>query len=520
MTNYDVIVVGGGHNGLVCASYLAKSGRKVLVLEANDVAGGGAATREFAPGYCVSGCAQWLYQLNPEVASDLNLMKHGLEYAARDLDTIGLATDGNILTVGAGGVSGARLSAKDIAAYDPFQALMLKFAKLLNGAFKRRAPKLVDNNLHDRITLLKLGLDMKMLGKYDMQELLRLALINMYDVMQETFDDELLKSVLALDGVMGSHMGPRSPNTVFGYMYRQLGRVYGFNGPAQVKGGMGAVGAAFAAAAESCGVEIRTNARVSSIDLEADSATGVTLVGGESITAGTVVSNADPKTTFEKLVGFRNIEAGTTRRVSTIRMNGNAAKLHLALDGLPEFTGLSADQLGQRLVIAPTMNYIEKAFNHAKYGEFSQAPAMDISIATVNDASLAPDGKHVLSAIVQFAPYELKAGWENNKAIFEQICIDTLAEYAPGIRSQITASELLTPQDLQAQYNMYGGHWHHGEISLDQIMMMRPFPGSTQYGTPVDNLYLCSAGAHPGGGVMGLAGRNAAKEIIKRGKAA
>jgi phytoene dehydrogenase-like protein len=283
---------------------------------------------------------------------------------------------------------------------------------------------------------------------------------------------------------------------------------------------MGRLAEAMASAARASGVEIRTGARVASIDLDADQATGVTLADGERIVAQTVVSAADPKTTFRDLVGYRHIEAGTSRRVHHIRMHGNAAKLHLALDGLPEFSGLNAAQLGQRLVIAPTMKYVDNAFNHAKYGEYSTAPIMDISIPTVADPGLAPAGKHVLSAIVQFAPYELREGWETGKAAFERICLDILGQYAPGLEAQVSASELLTPVDLQAEFNMYGGHWHHGEIALDQVLMMRPFYGATQYATPVDNLYLCSAGSNPGGGLMGLAGRNAAREIIKRGKAA
>jgi len=520
MTKYDVVVVGGGHNGLVCAAYLAKAGRKVLVLEANAAPGGGASTREFAPGFSVSGCAHWLYQLNPEVAADLALDKHGLAYAARDLDTIGLAADGDCITVSADRISGGQLSDADKAAYAPFQGRMTRFAKFLANAYKRRAPKLVDADLHDRITLLKMGLDMKLLGREEMQQLMRLALINTYDVLNETFDDDHLKGVLSLDGVLGAHMGPRSPNTVFGYIYRRLGEVYGFNGPAQVSGGMGQLGEAMASAAKASGVELRTGARVASIDLDADRVTGVTLQSGERIEAATVVSAADPKTTFRDLIGYRNIEAGASRRVHNIRMHGNAAKLHLALDGLPEFNGVSADRLGQRLVIAPTMKYVDNAFNHAKYGEYSTAPIMDISIPTVNDPGLAPAGKHVLSAIVQFAPYELREGWDTGRAAFERICLDTLQQYAPGLGGLVSACELLTPADLQTEYNMHGGHWHHGEIALDQIMMMRPFHGATQYATPVDNLYLCSAGSNPGGGLMGLAGRNAAREIIKREKAA
>jgi phytoene dehydrogenase-like protein len=453
------------------------------------------------------------------VADDLRLEKHGLVLAARDLNTIALSEASNHVTITGPTIEGADVSDKDKEAYQRFHQQTLKFSTLLASAFKRRAPKLVENNLTDRLTLIQLGLGMKMLGKADMSDLLRVALINMYDVMEENFDNELLKAALSLDGILGSHMGPRSPNTVFGYLYRRVGDIYGFNGPAVVKGGMGAVGEALANAAKAAGVEIRTSASVEKINLQASSVTGVTLSSGDVINTDRVISNADPKTTFNKLVGMSNVETGIVRRVHNIRMQGNAAKLHLALDGLPEFTGVSASESGHRLVIAPTMNYIEKAFNHAKYGEFSEAPAIDISIATVHDASLAPAGKHVLSAIVQFAPYDLKQGWtEATKQQFKQLVIDRIAQYAPQLKELILESELLTPQDLADEFHVSGGHWHHGEISLDQIMMMRPFPGATQYATDIDGLFLCGAGAHPGGGVMGLAGRNAAKEIIKRGK--
>jgi phytoene dehydrogenase-like protein len=259
---------------------------------------------------------------------------------------------------------------------------------------------------------------------------------------------------------------------------------------------------------------------VARVLVEEGRAQGVELANGETLRAGLVISNADPRTTLDKLVGARNLETGVVRRVASIRMQGTSAKLHLALDGLPAFTGLSEAQLGQRLVIAPSMKYIERAFNSAKYGETSAAPALDISIPTLHDPGLAPAGKHVLSAIVQFAPYDLRAGWDNHKQEFKQRVISLLADYAPGIEAQIVASELLTPVDLEREYHISGGHWHHGEISLDQIMMMRPFAGATQYAMPLDGLYLCGAGAHPGGGVMGLAGRNAAREIIKRGAAA
>jgi len=482
--------------------------------------GGGSATSEFSDQFSVSSCAHWLFQLNPEVASDMGLKGHGLELAARDLNTIALAEDGNHLTIGVNTLEGAGVTDEDRKAFVAFNKQMLKFSKLLSGAFNRRAPKLVEGNLTDRITLAKLGLGMKMLGKTDMSDLMRLALINIYDVMEENFENDLLKAAISLDSLLGSHMGPRSPNTVYGYLYRRMGDIYGFNGPAVVRGGMGAVGEALGNAAKTAGVDIEVSAAVSKINVDVDRATGVTLADGRVVDADMVVSNADPKTTFNKLVGLTNIETGIARRVKTIRMKGDAAKLHIALDSLPDFTGLTKDQMGQRLVIAPTMDYIELAFNACKYGEYSKAPAMDISIPTIHDPSLAPDGKHVMSVIVQFAPYELEGGWGSHKDDFKNLVIDRIADYAPNLKDKIIASELLTPADLEDRFHIHGGHWHHGEISLDQILTMRPFPGASQYGTSVDGLFLCSAGTHPGGGVMGLAGHNAAKEIIKRGKSA
>jgi phytoene dehydrogenase-like protein len=519
--NYDVIIVGGGHNGLVCASYLAKDGRSVLVLEANNSIGGASATSEFVDQFSVSSCAHWLFQLNPDIASDMGLNSQGLEMAARDLKTIALAEDANHLTIDGDNLEGGGISDEDRKAYIAFNKQMLKFCKLLAGAFKRRAPKLVEGNLTDRLTLAKLGLGMKMLGKDDMSDLMRLALINIYDVMEENFENELLKGAISLDSLLGSHMGPRSPNTVYGYLYRRMGDVFGYKGPAVVKGGMGAVGEAMANAARAKGVDIQLGAAVSKINIDVDRATGVTLADGTVVNGALVVSNADPKTTFNQLVGLANIETGVARRVRTMRMKGDAAKLHIALDSLPNFTGLTEQQMGQRLVIAPTMNYIETAFNASKYGEYSKAPAMDISIPSVHDASLAPDGKHVMSVIVQYAPYELAGGWnDEHKEAFKNLVIDRIADFAPDLKDKIVAAELLTPVDIEERFHIHGGHWHHGEISLDQILMMRPFPGASQYGTAVDGLYLCGAGNHPGGGVMGLAGHNAAKEIINRGKSA
>ncbi len=520
MTNYDVIIVGGGHNGLICANFLAKTGKSVLVLEAREAPGGCAATNEIHPGFNVSACAQWLDLLNPSLIQELKLEKYGLQFAAKNLKTIGLNSDGNHVFLSHDSVDGKNISDEDKTSYIDFKVKMLKYAKLLKKVFESRAPKLVEHNWTDRITLAKLALGMKFLGKEDMNDLMRLILINIYDVMEESFENQNLKALISFDGVMGGYMGPRSPNTVFNFLYKLVGETYGYYGSSQIKGGMGALGESLAAAAKDAGVEIRLGDRVARINKTGSRVSGVTLDDGEVIYSAIIVSNADPFSTFNNLLGLRNIEAGMARRVTQIRRKSGTAKLHLALDTAPNFLGLDSEQMGQRLVIAPDMNYIERAFNSVKYGEYSPTPAIDISVSSLNDETLAPSGKHVLSAIVQYAPYEPDGGWDVHRDIFAKNSIDLIEQYAPGIKDSILSHQLLTPKDLESIYGMTGGQWHHVEMTLDQVLMMRPFPGASQYGVDVDGLYLCGAGTHPGGGLMGLAGKNAATEIIKRGSEA
>ena len=343
-----------------------------------------------------------------------------------------------------------------------------------------------------------------------MREFLRIAGINIYDVLQENFDSPLLKGALSLDGVMGTNLGPRSNNSVFCALHR----LSGLQGVSMPKGGMGTVSKTLAAVAEKQDALIRTSATVSRILMDGDQVWGVELEGGEQIAAATVISSADPKTTFLGLLGARHLEAGFVRRIRNIRMRGNVAKLHLALDGVPLFKGLNQNQLGDRLLIAPDMDYVERAFNQSKYGEYSIKPVAEITIPSLHDVSLAPPGKHVLSAIVQYAPYHVKAGWAEKKAAFADELIGLLASYAPGIHSQILHKELLTPVDIESEFRIAGGHWHHGELAMDQFLMLRPVPHSAQYASPLNGLFLCGAGSHPGGGVMGSAGRNAAKAVL------
>jgi phytoene dehydrogenase-like protein len=395
---------------------------------------------------------------------------------------------------------------------------MTRYADLLQTYLNKPPPRLANGNSGDLMTLARLGFDLRRLGKTEMREFLRLIGMNIFDELEERFENPLLRGALSLDAVLGTHLGPRSPNTILTYLYRLCGSHGAMSIPA---GGMGAVSEALAHTAREHGAVIRTGMPVKRVIVENGRAAGVETDNGEAFASWTVVSNADPKATIMSLVGARHVETGFVRRVHNIRMRGNAAKLHLALDGLPAIDGLERKEFGDRLVIAPGPDYVERAFNPAKYGEYSPAPVLEITFPSFRDTSLAPTGKHVLSAVVQYAPYNLRAGWDMEaRNAFRDAAIDTIAKYAPDLRQRITASEMLTPADIENEFRITGGHWHHGELTLDQFLFVRPVAGFAQYSMPLDGLWLCGAGAHPGGGVSGAAGRNAARMILAGEKAA
>jgi phytoene dehydrogenase-like protein len=512
---YDCVVIGGGHNGLVCAAYLAKSGRSVLVLEAAEQVGGAAVTREFAPGYRVSSCAHLLHLMPQSLIAELDLGAHGFKLANNAMPTSALSPSGTPLALGVGdGGTLAGASRADALAYPEYVARLRRLARALHPIMTSVPPRLGTDAWSDRLALLGMAWRVRRLGRRDMRELLRIVGMNVYDLLEEHFDTPLLKGALGFDAVLGSNFGPRSPGTVLTLLYR-LAAHDGSSVLAQPVGGLGALSEALAKAAIAAGATIRTASPVGRIAVQEDRVHGVVLKSGEVVAADVVISSCDPKTTFLGLLGSDQLDTGFVRRVTHLRTRGLAAKLHLALDARPNFAGLGAEALAGRLLIAPSLESIERAYNHAKYAEFSSDPIFEITVPSVNDPSLAPAGKHVLSAIIQYAPYTLAAGWDRQQERFTDIAIAALERYAPGLRASISRAQLLTPLDIEREFRITGGHWHHVDLAFDQFFMVRPLPGAAQYRTPVAGLYLCGAGCHPGGGVMGTAGRNAARQVLK-----
>jgi phytoene dehydrogenase-like protein len=514
LNRFDSIVIGAGHNGLVCAAYLARGGQRVLVLEASDVPGGLGANREFHPGFHTP-VAHSICHFPRKIVGELKLASHGFASNSRQLPTIGLNSDGDHVVLDQGSVRG--VGTDDASTYEAYSRQMQRFAAALSPFWLKTIPRIGKAGLADSMTLAHLGLNLRRMGKSDMREFLRVASLPARDLMDEYFENDLLKATLSWDGIVGSKLAPRSPNgAVLALLYRMAGESAG--GHTIPGGGVNGVIEALAASAAEFGADIRCGAKVDRILVNSSAdglaVNGVRLADGETIEAERVVSAADPKTTFLEMLGVENLEIGFTNRIRRLRSDGYVAKLHLALNGLPQFDGL--ENPDGRMLIAADMDTIEFAYDEAKYGECSGNPVMEIVVPSVHDSSLAPSGQHVLSAHVMYVPYRRKGGWTD--AAREQICersIDTIARYAPGIREQIVHREFLTPFDLEQEYRVTGGHWHHADLSIDQMLMMRPTYEAAQYTTPLPGLYLCGAGCHPGGDITGAAGHNAAREILR-----
>jgi len=513
----DAIIIGAGHNGLVCAGYLARAGMNVVCLESGDSAGGMAAPRTIGDDYHFPGLAQVAYPLAPAIRRDLKLEQFGYQ-PGKEIDTVALDTNGKHLIIGASSVSGDGLSESDEKAYPEFRKQYRAFAKAVRPLFDNKPPRLRDMSFSDKTTLGKLGWNIRFgLGRETMNEFLRIAAINVYDVLNEVFDDDRLKGALATDAVMGSAMGPRTPGTVLTWLQRLQGEL---NGAMSLQsGGRSQLAHALTQSAEDAGVTLQFNAHVTKILVDNGKAFGVELATGEMIKAKLVISNADPRSTFSELVGAPVLDTMFANRVTQIRGSGVVAKLHLALSGRPEFEGLSESQIGGRLLVAPSMQYVERAFNQSKYDEYSERPVLDIAIPSLHNNALAPEGHHVMSVNVAFVPYRLEGGWEDQKATFAYKLISQLGQYSPNLKSLIVDHEILTPRDVEEQFHATQGHWHHGELSIHQSFMMRPLHGAAQYDTPIEKLFLCGAGSHPGGGLTGLPGCNAAKRVLELGGA-
>lgn len=495
--HYDAIVVGAGHNGLAAAAYLGRAGHRVLVLEAEDTVGGMARTEEFHPGFRASTVAQTLNLLHPVVIDELGLVQHGLELARTSLATMSLG-DGRPQVLGVG-------SEPDDIAWRALQSRLVRYAAALAPALLKEPPSLDLASFANKLEFLKFGWGLRKLGRNDMREMMRIIGMNAADLADESFAGDRARGALAFDAIAGSHMGPRSPGTVYTLLYRLAGSVNGKAGAVALpRGGMGSVSAAFATAARAAGAEIRTATPVSGILVDAGHAAGVVLANGDEIRSRIVLSNADPKTTFLHLVGPMGLDTVFSRRVRHWRDRGLTARLHLALDGLPEF---GADVGNARLLLAESRDVVEHAFDDAKYGAASEVPVLEAVVPTLSDPSLAPEGKHVLSATVAYAPAGLD---DAARDAFADHIVARLEAQAPGLKAMILGRDLLLPDDIERRCRVSGGHWHHGEISLDQVWVLRQRPHVRPYRTPIPGLYLAGSGVHPGGGVTGLPGRNAA----------
>ncbi len=522
MVNYDAIIIGGGHNGLTAAAYLAKAGKKVLVLERRHVLGGAAVTEEIYPGFKYSVCSYVVSLLRPEVIRDLELPKYDLEIIPLD-STFTPMPDGNYLFRCGDHARTrreiARHSLTDAEAYEQYGQLMVQMARAVKPLLGMIPPEPTTWNPKDLLGLARVGSHMRGLGEKLLYELTKLMTMSSADFLDQWFETEVLKATMSASGIIGTFMGPRSPGTAYVLLHHYMGELDGaFRSWGFARGGMGTISRVIADAARHYGAEIRTQAAVDQVLIENGKASGVVLHSGEEVHAQVIVSGVDPKRTFLKMVDARHLDAEFVKSVENFKIRGSSAKMNLALDALPNFTSLPGvgPHLGGAISISPSIDYIERAYDDAKYGDFSRRPYMDVIIPSLLDPSMAPPGKHVMSIFVQYAPYHLRNGaWPEKRESLGDTVIDTLSEYAPNLKNIILHRQVVTPWDMEQEFGLTEGNIFQGELTLDQLFFLRPMPGWAKYRTPIKNLYMCGACTHPGGGVMAASGRLAALEILK-----
>lgn len=522
---YDVVIIGGGHNGLVTAAYLAKARRQVLVLEKRDLLGGCAVTEEIWPGYRVSTGAYLSSLLRQRVIDDLELAKYGYAVDPKDPSFFSPFPDGRHLFFWQNREKTlaeiSKFSQRDAAAFGRFEDHLEKLAIVAESLLMEIPPEFPPRKISEYIDYVKLLGKVKGLGRAELTGLVKIFTQSASDFLDEWFESPELKVTLATDGVIGANGGPRSPGTAYILLHHCMGGVGGHRGLwGFVRGGMGKVSEAMALSAKAAGAEIQLNADVAKILVKNGRATGVVLANGDEIGAKIVASNCDPKRTFLQLMDERDVPEDLLKGIRQFRSEGTSCKINLALNGVPQFKSYPWDGVGPHhgatMHICPDMDYVERAWDDAKYGRPSKSPLLEMTIPTIYDPSLAPKGKHIMGIFLQYAPYTLREGnWDDLREPFGDRVIEIIEEYCPNIKSIIEHRQVLTPLDLERRFGITGGNIFHGEMSVDQMFMMRPLAGSARYKMPIEGLYLCGSGAHPGGGVMGAPGYNAARAILK-----
>jgi phytoene dehydrogenase-like protein len=524
MADRRVVIIGGGHNGLITAFYLAKAGFKPLVLERRAQVGGAAITDEFCPGFRCSTLAHAAGPIRPDIVRAMQLPKQGLKLITPEVAVVALSPEGRALHLYNDTKKSAeeitKFSPKDGTRYSEFQESLTQIGRVIAKALVLAPPSIDNPNRGDLWGMLQTGRAIRNLGRKNMYRLLRWGPMAVADLVAEFFDTELLRATIAARGIFGTFLGPWSAGSSLVLLIRAAGDVHPAGSSSFALGGMGAVTQAMASSALKAGAEIRTDAEVIEVRVKDGSAASVVLSTGEEISARAIVSNADPKRTLLKLVDPIHLSPDFVMKLQHYRMPGTVAKVNLALAGLPKFTALNGGNdsgaLSGRIHIGPEIDYLERAFDESKYGNFSRQPYLEITFPSVTDPSLAPAGKHVMSIYVQYAPYKLKGGdWESQRVGLGDAVVKTLTQYAPNLPELILRHQIITPQDLEDTYGLTGGHIFHGELALDQFFTMRPLLDWARYRTPIGNLYLCGSGTHPGAGLTGGSGANAAREILK-----